>query len=63
MAQSCLTVMAVVREAMSSYWSAARMAGNRRGYFVRRSENIKSYIVSKAIDQLVSKPPRLPFMV
>ena len=53
----------VVREAMSSYWGGARQEGNRRGHFVRRSEKIKSYIVSEAVDKIVRKTPKVPFLV
>jgi hypothetical protein len=46
----------IVREAMAGYWHG-------RMHFVRRSNKIKSYIHSEAIDSLVNKPARLPFMV
>jgi hypothetical protein len=54
---------AVVKEAMVSYWGEARRVGDRRGHFIRRSNNVKSYLVSEAIDKIIKKPPRLPFMV
>ena len=47
---------AIVREAMATYWEGGRM------HFVRRSSHIKSYTHSEAIDSIVKKPPRLPFM-
>ena len=33
------------------------------GHFIRRSQNIKTYKVSKAVDSLVNKPAKVPFMV
>jgi hypothetical protein len=37
--------------------------GEGGGHFIRRSENIKSYNVSKAVDSIVSKTPKLSFMM
>jgi hypothetical protein len=50
----------VVAESLDSYSAAARRAGG--GGFIRRSENMKSYMVSKAVDTLVNKPPAVLFM-
>ena len=36
---------------------------NHHIVFHRRSSNIRSYMVSKAIDTLVNQEPSLPFMV
>ena len=46
----------IVREAMANYWGG-------KMHFVRRSNNIKTYAHSEAIDSIVKKPPRLPFMI
>ena len=45
----------VVAEALDSYWAAARREGG--GHFIRRSEDVRSYRVSKAVDTLVNNPP------
>jgi hypothetical protein len=37
--------------------------GEGGGHFIRRSENIKSYSVSKAVDTLANKPAKVPFML
>ena len=52
----------VVKEAISSYFSKSKREGDKDGHFVRRSENVKSYHVSKAVDSLVSKKPQMPIM-
>ena len=36
--------------------------GEGGGHFIRRSQNIKTYQVSKAVDALVNKPVNVPFM-
>ena len=51
----------VVREGLKSYWSRARRAGE--GHWIRRSDNIQSYTVSKVVDKLTNKKPSVPFMV
>ena len=43
----------IVREAM-------RVGG---GQFIRRSNNIKQYAISKAVDTLAKKKPRVLFML
>ena len=45
----------IVREAIR--------VGEGGGHFIRRGGNIKSYGVSKAVDSLVKKPPKVPFML
>ena len=52
----------VVKEALAMYWSASKMAGNREGHWVRRSQNIKCYTVSMAVDSIVRKEPRFSIM-
>ena len=53
----------VVKEALTMFYSKAKREGSKDGNFVRRSENIKPFMVSKAVDTLVSKKPRLPIML
>ena len=50
----------VVAESLDSYWAAAKREGG--GHFIRRSENVKSYVVSQAVDNLVKKPHNVMFM-
>ena len=50
----------MVKEAIAMYWSSSKMTGNREGHWVRRSNNIKCYTVSKAVDSIVTKDPRIP---
>ena len=50
----------VVKEAIAMYWSSSKMTANREGHWVRRSNNIKCYTVSKAMDSIVTKEPRIP---
>ena len=45
----------IVREAMR--------VGEGAGNFIRRSNNIKQYTVSKAVDTLAKKKPKVPFML
>ena len=52
----------LVKEAMSDYWRKFVRKGDRQGHFVRRGDNIASWTVSKAVDTVAKKPPRLPFM-
>ena len=35
---------------------------SKEGHFVRRSSNVKSYIVSKSVDSKLVCPPKLPVM-
>lgn len=53
----------VVREGLKAYWSKARRAGYGEGHWIRRSDNIQSYTVSKAVDTLTKRKPSVPFMV
>ena len=52
----------VVEEAMVSYCRKLKKASFQGGHFVRRSNNIKQYCVSSAVDSLFSKPPKVEFM-
>ena len=51
----------LVREALSLYSSLYKMEGNKD--LIRRSEKIKNYIISEAVDTLVKKPVKFPLMV
>lgn len=52
----------VVKAAHREYWNKAKREKEQDGHFVRTSEGIKQYTVSKVVDRLRSKEPRLPFM-
>ena len=53
----------IVKEALGSYLSDCKREGDREGHFIRRSSNVKSYLVSKAVDSKLNRPPKLPVMV
>ena len=53
----------IVKEAMTTYWRKCKTAGNSEGHFIRRSDDIKPYLWSKAIDSRINKPPKLSVMV
>ena len=53
----------IVKEAMKSYWEDSKDEKNRKGHFIRRSENIISYTVSEAVDSIVKKPVKAPFLL
>ena len=52
----------VVLEALKLYWEKSKLAGNRDGHYIRRSQNIKDWFISKAVDSLKKKSPKIPFM-
>ena len=52
-----------MREAGVEYWKESKDLKNRDGHYIRRSENIRSYLVSKSVDGLRNKEPKAPFMV
>ena len=53
----------IVKEAMKHYWDSSKDEKNREGHFVRRSENIVSYCVSEAVDNVVKQVPKAPFLM
>ena len=54
----------VVLEALGTLKSAYKSAKDRlAGHFVRRSENIELYIVSKVVDRFAKTEVKMPFMV
>jgi hypothetical protein len=40
----------VVKEALGAYLSKCKREGDMEGHFIRRSSDIKSYLVSKTVD-------------
>lgn len=52
----------IIKTALQRYWEKSKSSNDRSGHFVRRSENISDFTVSKVVDKLVAEPPRLPFM-
>jgi hypothetical protein len=53
----------MVMEAVYAYWAKSRKEGNRKGHWVRRLGDIKSYTVSKAVDWIVNKEPQILIMI
>ena len=47
--------MSVVEGAMTRHWMKALRVKDRGGHFIRRSENVKSFLVSKAVDAVSKK--------
>ena len=43
----------VVKEGLGMFFSRAKREGDRLGHFIRRSQNVKSYHVSRAVDSLI----------
>ena len=52
----------VVTEAMREMWRNCKLKGSTEGHFVRRSSDIRSYTVSKAVNRVTSIPNKLSFM-
>ena len=42
----------VVRDSMKRYWMKSKNAEDLDGHFIRRSEDMRTYLVSKSIDSL-----------
>ena len=53
----------VVREGLSTYWANSRRVGDRQGHWIRRSEDIHSYTVSKSVDSLGNARTSVPAML
>ena len=53
----------VVEEAMQLYWSKSKLQNGTDGHFIRRSNKVKSWLVSKSVDKVNKVKPSLPFMV
>ena len=54
--------MSVVEGGMKRYWTKAASVKDRDGHFIRRSENIKSFQVSKAVDGIMDDNNTDPIM-
>ena len=50
------------KEALALYCGKYKKDGDKGGHFIRRSENIKPYLVSEAIDTIVKKPVKIPML-
>ena len=53
----------LVRDSMQVYWRKPARAKDLNGHFVRRSRNIKTWLVSKAVDNFNEMVPDTPFLV
>jgi hypothetical protein len=53
----------VVESTMKTYWKKNKIKSLQDGHFVRKSNRIKPYFVSKAVDNLNSKAVKVPFMM
>ena len=51
------------QESLSEYFGDRKNPKERAGYFIRRSQNIKSFLVSKCVDQVKDKEPRNHIMM
>ena len=47
---------------MKIHFEKAKSVKERAGYFVRRSANIKQWIISEAVDTELKKPVKIAFM-
>ena len=53
----------LIRRSLRLMFSQSKSLGDRDGHFVRRSENVKDYMVSKAVDGFVNVKNNKNFMV
>ena len=53
----------IVQEALETYWSKSKRLEDRSGHFVRRSGDVRSYVVSKVVDMKKNRPPKLSIMM
>ena len=53
----------IVQESLLNYFKDYQSVSDRSSHFVRRSQNVKSYTVSKSVDSLRNKIPKRPFMM
>ena len=53
----------ILKEALRAFWSKSKDDQNREGHWIRRGQNIKSYMVSKTVDSLVNKRPAMHIMM
>lgn len=52
----------IVQESMKKYWRSSKMKNMEDGHFVRRSNNIQSWLTSSSVDRLNKATRLLPFM-
>ena len=52
----------LVEETMKYMWKNCKISNSSEGHYIRRSSDIRSYTVSKAVDKVTSIPVKLPFM-
>ena len=48
---------------MKSYWKASKSLANQDGHFIRRSQNVKTYLISESVDAQLKKPAKLSVMM
>lgn len=53
----------VVEESMAAYWRKMKRSTLQQGHFTRRSSQIKSYFVSKTVDNLRKQPEKSQLMM
>ena len=53
----------VCNKAMKNYCKHSKALANQDGHFIRRSQNVKSFLISGAVDAMVKKQPKLSVMM
>ena len=48
----------VIQEALHDFFKDRKDPRDRAGHFIRRSENVKSYSVSKSVDNIRKQQPK-----
>ena len=59
----CVYSAAVVEEALSLYWSKAKLDSQREGHFFRTWGRKKEYVVSKVVDGMTASKARRGFLL
>ena len=52
----------LIKKAIKDMFKDAKNVNNRAGHFVRRTENVVDYSVSKSVDQFVNQSNQKPFL-
>ena len=52
----------LVEETLKEYFRDSKRKSSSQGHFIRRSSDIRSYSVSKAVDRIMNVPSKLPWM-
>ena len=52
----------IIQESMTEYWKNSGKRKTGDWHFVRKSQNIRDFAVSKVVDRMSSAKPNLPFM-